>query len=436
MIGAGPRTTGTAAPPARRRRSTRRASAEPMTSAAGISVGGAQDPPADGRPEVTAEGGTSRSARSCHAGSTASASCSRAPRERSGSASGATRGCARTGRRTGSGSGAGPTSSARPVARGIVIGRGVVGGRSRRASTRRAGVGASRGRGRVTMRIASPASIVRAAGSATLSAAPDEATPVASASGATAGGAAGSGAAGSAASGSAGDAATDSEEATGAAGCGPGSGSIGPGAADGAEETGDGSVDGSGVSSVERRAGRKRSGSRYPLGSSVRRTPRCTYGVARAPLPGDPTVPTCAPSATVRPRARAIEPRWTSVTEYPSSVTIVTARPYLGTEPANEIVPARDATTGSPGAPPTAIPRCWPPAYGSSPSWKRWRTGPDAGQVHAPAGGASARADRSATPAVRRWDNMATRVESSSSRCQIWLQFRHRARGPRYKERR
>jgi hypothetical protein len=56
------------------------------------------------------------------------------------------------------------------------------------------------------------------------------------------------------------------------------------------------------------------------------RTPRWTYGPGISAA-GGPIVPTAAPSTTVLFRLTAIEPRWTSVTEYPSSVVIVTDGP-------------------------------------------------------------------------------------------------------------
>jgi hypothetical protein len=63
------------------------------------------------------------------------------------------------------------------------------------------------------------------------------------------------------------------------------------------------------------RGGRKDSGSRYPFGSAVIRTPKCTYGTACSGAPDDPIAPTVAPSATWAPRTTAIDPRWTRVTE-------------------------------------------------------------------------------------------------------------------------
>jgi hypothetical protein len=61
--------------------------------------------------------------------------------------------------------------------------------------------------------------------------------------------------------------------------------------------------------------GRKRSGSRYPCGSLLRRMPRYTYGTSSVETPLGPTVPTGSPSATSTPRRTSKEPRCTSVTE-------------------------------------------------------------------------------------------------------------------------
>jgi hypothetical protein len=106
------------------------------------------------------------------------------------------------------------------------------------------------------------------------------------------------------------------------------------------------------------RGGRKRNGSRYPFSSAVNRTPRWTYGVGQSASPDRPVFPISAPSETAEPRFTAIEPRCTSVTEYPSLVSTVTLRPLVGVEPANEIVPALGASTCSPSSPAMSIPRC------------------------------------------------------------------------------
>ena len=61
------------------------------------------------------------------------------------------------------------------------------------------------------------------------------------------------------------------------------------------------------------RGGSKVSGSTYPCGSLVTRTPKYTYGSVDSTTPLGPTVPTTDPSPTSAPRATPIEPRWTSV---------------------------------------------------------------------------------------------------------------------------
>jgi hypothetical protein len=69
-----------------------------------------------------------------------------------------------------------------------------------------------------------------------------------------------------------------------------------------------------------------------------------------------------SPSATVAPLLRETDPSWVSVTDQPSDVRIVSDLPLPGTVPANVTVPAAGALIVSPGAPPTSIPRCCPPA--------------------------------------------------------------------------
>ena len=63
------------------------------------------------------------------------------------------------------------------------------------------------------------------------------------------------------------------------------------------------------------KAGRNRSGSTYPFGSSERRTPRWTYGTSCSTSPLGPIVPTVSPSVTFAPRPTLVKPRWVSVTE-------------------------------------------------------------------------------------------------------------------------
>jgi hypothetical protein len=110
--------------------------------------------------------------------------------------------------------------------------------------------------------------------------------------------------------------------------------------------------------------GRNESGSTYPCGSEVTRTPRYTYGASSSGVPLGPTVPTASPSATLAPFFTTAEPRCVSVTEYPSPVAMVTLRPLVGTLPANVTVPDAGATTVVPAPEPMSMPRCCPPAYG------------------------------------------------------------------------
>jgi len=73
-------------------------------------------------------------------------------------------------------------------------------------------------------------------------------------------------------------------------------------------------------------------------------------------------------------------------------VWIVTALPLTGTVPTNETYPEAGAATVVPDGPPMSIPRCWPAAYGSSPSTNFCSTGPLTGQLQAPAAGTITRA--------------------------------------------
>src|SRR5215831_21162918 len=111
--------------------------------------------------------------------------------------------------------------------------------------------------------------------------------------------------------------------------------------------------------------------------------PRCTYGWSISRSEVGPIEPTGAPSAIVDPLATAIDPRWVSVTEYPSAVSIDTTRPLLGTAPAKLTLPPAAARTPEPRLPAMSMPRCWPPAYGSFPRLKARSTAPSVGQVHA-----------------------------------------------------
>jgi hypothetical protein len=145
------------------------------------------------------------------------------------------------------------------------------------------------------------------------------------------------------------------------------------------------------------RAGNSVSGSTYPCGSAVSRTPRCTYGVGCSASPLGPTVPTTSPWATAVPTRTAIEPRCTSVIENPSGVRIVSVCPAVGTAPANPTTPAFGARTSEAAGAPMSMPRCWPPVYGSSSNAKPRSTGPSTGQLHALATGAPPSATTSAT---------------------------------------
>src|SRR5436305_15046198 len=130
--------------------------------------------------------------------------------------------------------------------------------------------------------------------------------------------------------------------------------------------------------------------------------PRCTYGVSCSTTPVGPTVPTVTPSATTSPRRTPIVPRWVSVTEYPSAVSIVSDRPLVGTVPANETVPDAGTATGPAATPPMTTPRCRPAAYGSAPRSNRWSTGPSTGHVQAAASLASASAATAITTRTAR----------------------------------
>ena len=78
--------------------------------------------------------------------------------------------------------------------------------------------------------------------------------------------------------------------------------------------------------------------------------------------PLGPTVPTTDASRHGAPRATPIEPSWTSVTVYPTDVSIDTVFPPVGTVPAKDTTPPTGASTGLPLGAPMSTPRCWPPA--------------------------------------------------------------------------
>lgn len=110
------------------------------------------------------------------------------------------------------------------------------------------------------------------------------------------------------------------------------------------------------------RGGSSVSGSRYPCGSAVRRTPRWTYGSGCSASPVGPIVPTTSLSATAVPTRTPIDPSWTSVTEKPSAVRIVSDSPEPGTSPAKPTLPAAGARTSDLAGAAMSMPRCCPPA--------------------------------------------------------------------------
>jgi hypothetical protein len=144
----------------------------------------------------------------------------------------------------------------------------------------------------------------------------------------------------------------------------------------------------------------------------VIRTPRYTYGCSSSATPLGPIVPTDDPSSITAPLITAIEPRWTSVTEKPSCVRIVTVSPPPGTTPAKATTPETGATTVAPAAPPTSIPRCCPAAYGSLPKEKGRSTGPSTGQDQAWPAGAATSASTTARASRK------TRITGPLLRCQ------------------
>jgi hypothetical protein len=91
------------------------------------------------------------------------------------------------------------------------------------------------------------------------------------------------------------------------------------------------------------------------------------------------------PSASTAPFETTAEPRWVSVTTYPSVVVIDTTKPLEGTVPTNETRPAAAERTSSPRRPPMSSPRCSPAAYGFGPKLNGRSTSPSVGHDHAPA---------------------------------------------------
>ena len=206
----------------------------------------------------------------------------------------------------------------------------------------------------------------------------------------------------------------------------------GVGAGAGATATGTGAA---GAAGTPPGAGRNESGSRYPCGSSATRMPTWTYGPATSGSPLGPTTATGWPSSTAAPAATATEPRCVSVTARPPGVVIVSDRPEPGTVPLKVTVPAAGASTVSPAVAAMSMPRCSPAAYGCAESkLNGWSTGPETGQVHARATGATSSAARAATSSTRRIDitsvvrseNGRSRVGATSTCCQSRLQSCHR----------
>ena len=143
-----------------------------------------------------------------------------------------------------------------------------------------------------------------------------------------------------------------------------------------------------------RTAGRRRS-RRHGL-RGARTGPRaraCRRGLPRRPA---------APRRRAPPRCTSNGPTCVSDTLYPPGVRIVTVSPCVGTWPANVTSPPDGARTTC--APPraTSMPRCCPPAYGSSPSEKPRSTSPSAGHDHALAAGAVVSAQPSARTTAAR----------------------------------
>ncbi len=112
------------------------------------------------------------------------------------------------------------------------------------------------------------------------------------------------------------------------------------------------------------------------------------------------------------------------MTAYPSGVLIVTVRPFLGSQPANDTCPAAGARTAEPASPPTSIPLCPCSWYSGPPKSKPRSTGPSAGQLQAAAGpGATSASTTSiATAAVVLLVNIAAEPSRQVGCCQNRLQ--------------
>ena len=186
-------------------------------------------------------------------------------------------------------------------------------------------------------------------------------------------------------------AATGTGVATGATAGAPIGGS-GTGSGGGGKGAG-GAAGGGGV--VTLRGGSRDSGSTYT--SPAVRIPRWTYGTSCSGVPDGPGSASGSPSRTESPRCTSSGPRWVSETLKPSDVSIVTVRPCVGTLPANVTSPSAGARTDTASPSAMSTPRCWPPAYGSSPTEKPRSTSPSVGQAQAGAAGAVTSAQTTTT---------------------------------------
>ncbi len=180
-------------------------------------------------------------------------------------------------------------------------------------------------------------------------------------------------------------------------------GSCAAGGAGGGGGAAGGAGVGGGAGAGASRTGSSVSGSTY-VSPSPARTPRCTYGTPCSGSPEEPPWATGSPSATSSPRRTSSVPRWVSDARWPSGVVTVTVSPWVGTCPAKVTSPAAGARTLRPASSATSIPRCCPPAYGSSPTANERRTGPSAGHVQA------------AAPPVSHSAHAPSAIEQSASR--------------------
>ena len=148
------------------------------------------------------------------------------------------------------------------------------------------------------------------------------------------------------------------------AGVGTGAGS-GAGVGAGTGAGAGGAVVGGGGGAA--RGGSSERGSTY-VSPSASRIPRWTYATSCSASPDGPASAIASPSSTRPPRRTRSGPRCVNDALWPLAATIVTVVPCVGTCPAKETSPETGArTTGAPSSA-MSIPRCWPPAYGSSPT--------------------------------------------------------------------